>query len=182
MKRKYQIMLAIAAATSFSTQAAQAASIQSPLIDREVQSVIASELTLGSNTLIAQSLPCNQLEVFFNAFRPQILEQINTEVSGASHRISRRKRLIIHRVDSIRLEGCRMTAVVNVTLKRKVRRDAHGTVTVRANISANPAARQVCYRNPHVADVSLSRTLGIGERFYAWVANKVLPAGDCINL
>lgn len=176
-------MLAIAAAASFSTQAARATSIQSHLANQNVQSAIASEVDLGSNEiLMAQVLSCSQLEVFFNAFRPQILEQINAQAAGASHRISSRKQLIIHRVDSIRLEGCQMTAVANVTLKRKVRRDAHGTVTLRADISADPAARQVCYRNPHVTDVSLSHTLGIGERVYGWVANKVLPAGDCMNL
>ena len=76
-----------------------------------------------------------------------------------------------------------MKVRANVTLKRKVRRDAHGTVKMQARVSSlDLAQRKICYDSARVTDVNLSRTLGIGERVYKWVANIVLPNRGCYTL
>ena len=132
---------------------------------------------------VAQSLDCQQLEQFGRAFQPQLLAAINSNVAGTSYEINRRKDLEIHQVEGISFDGCRVTTQVRVTLERKIRRDAHGVVTLRGDVASfSPATRQVCYRNAKVINVNLSRTLRIGEGFYKWVANKVLPDGGCLGL
>ena len=138
--------------------------------------------TIGTTGLtLAQGINCRVVEALGTSLRPQILAEINRQVSGTSYRINRRKTLRINRVEDIGFSGCRLTARTNVTLKRRIRRDAHGTVTLQADIpSFSLPARQVCYANARVTDVNLSRTLRIGEGVYKWVANKVLPSGGCL--
>ncbi|MEO0934386.1 MAG: hypothetical protein AAFY21_11730 [Cyanobacteria bacterium J06641_2] len=120
---------------------------------------------------------CNALE----SLQPLILRKVNNNVAGQSHRISRRKRLVINHLKDISFNGCSMNIEMDVTLKRKFRRDAHGTVKVRADIT-NFSYKQLCYQNAKVTDVNLSRTLRIGEAAYKWVANKVLPNGQCLSV
>lgn len=135
------------------------------------------------SALIAQSgLNCSVVESLGTALSPSILNEVNTRVSGESYRINRRKTLVLHRANAVSFDGCRMTVGLDVTLKRRVRRDAHGTVTLRGNISSfNLPRREVCYANLTVADVSLSRTLRIGEGAYRWAANRALPNSGCLS-
>ncbi|AFY56854.1 hypothetical protein Riv7116_4433 [Rivularia sp. PCC 7116] len=129
------------------------------------------------------AINCRGVESFGNRFQSQILSEMNKGVAGKSYKINRRKRLIIRRVETVSFDGCRIKAKTKVTLKRKIRRDAHGNVKIRADITSfNLASKRLCYRNAKVTDVNLSRTLRIGERVYKWVANKALPNGKCINL
>jgi hypothetical protein len=144
-------------------------------------SVLLLDSTASSDIRLSQSINCPQLEQFGRIFQSQLLTEINRRVAGETHRINRRKSLRINRIQDISFSGCRVTVRANVTLKRKIRRDAHGTVTMRGNVTSfNPAAQRVCYSNVQVTNVNLSRTLRIGERFYRWVANKVLPNGGCL--
>jgi hypothetical protein len=133
--------------------------------------------------LSSAAIDCNAVESLGNNFQSQILSEINKGVAGKSYKINRRKTLIIHRVETVSFDGCRIQAKTKVTLKRKVRRDAHGNVKIRADITSfNLASKRLCYGNAKVTDVNLSRTLRIGEAVYKWVANKVLPNGKCINI
>lgn len=127
-------------------------------------------------------LDCRVVESVGNEMAESIREDLHAEVAGDTYRISRRKKLVIHSVDRVWFEGCRMRALQSVTLKRRVRRDAHGTVRLGADITdANLRTREVCYDRARVEDVSLSRTLGIGEAVYRWAANRVLPDNDCLS-
>ena len=121
---------------------------------------------------------CNALE----SLQSLILRKVNSNIAGQSYRINRRKRLLIHHLKDISFKGCSMNLEMDVTLKRKIRRDAHGTVKMRADITYfSFFGRQLCYHNAKVTDVNLSRTLGIGEAAYKWVANKALPNGQCLS-
>ena len=125
---------------------------------------------------------CGSVELLGNSLRTQIIEQINDQVAGESHRINRRKTLRINRIEDITFDGCQMSVRGNVTLQRRIRRDAHGTVDLQANItSLNLPEQAFCYGDARVADVSLSRTLNIGEAVYRWVANKALPDSQCFD-
>ncbi|MBD2595472.1 hypothetical protein H6G74_14190 [Nostoc spongiaeforme FACHB-130] len=126
---------------------------------------------------------CNVVESFGNTYNSQILRAVNDRLAGEDINVSRRKDLEINRVESISFNGCRITAKANVTLERKIRRDAHGIVTVRADITSfSLPNRQLCYDNAKVTDVSLSRTLNIGEAVYKLVANTIFPNQECLRV
>ena len=138
-------------------------------------------VVMGPSPASAQ-LDCRVVESLGTAMAPSILDDLNAEVAGIEHRINRRKQLAIHSVESVSFEGCRMHTLLRVTLKRRIRRDAHGTVRLGATItSADLRSRVVCYQSASVEDVSLSRTLGIGEAAYRWAANRSLPDDGCFS-
>lgn len=121
---------------------------------------------------------CNVVEAIGNGTKERILRQVNDNVSGDEYRISRRKKLIINKVHSINFKGCKVTVIANVTLKRKIRRDAKGNVTITGTVSEFNRDR-VCFNNSKLDRIRLSNTLRIGEGFYKWIANKVLPNNVC---
>jgi hypothetical protein len=128
-------------------------------------------------------IDCNAVESFGNTYNSEILRAVNDRLAGNSIDISRRKDLEINHVESISFDGCRITGKANVTLERKIRRDAHGTITVRADLTSfSLPNRQLCYDNAKVTDVSLSRTLNIGEAVYKLVANRIFPNKECLSV
>lgn len=132
----------------------------------------------NSNQYLIAANNCNVLE----SVQPLILNAVNNNVAGYSHRINRRKRLVINHLKDISFNGCRVNIAMDVTLKRKIRRDARGTVKMRADITDfSFVDKRLCYQNARVTDVNLSRTLSIGEAAYKWVANKALPNGQCLR-
>lgn len=139
---------------------------------------------LSTNLAQAQEPPidCAVVESLGSALSADILDGINERVSGASHRISRRKTLIINNAQSVSFSGCQLGLNLDVTLKRKIRRNAHGNIVLRGNISSfDLAEREICYTGLSVTDVDLSRTLRPGEAAYRWVANAVLPNSGCLS-
>jgi hypothetical protein len=103
---------------------------------------------------------------------------ISPQIAGKEHEISKRKTLVIHGLESISGSECNFRAVVDVTLKRKIRRDASGTVVLKGQLHIDGG--QICISNASVADVDVSNTLNIGEEFYEWVANAALPTNICL--
>jgi hypothetical protein len=139
-------------------------------------------LAQESNLLAQRRLNCSVVENLGTALTPTILTEVNDNVAGTRHRINRRKTLVINEVLDASFNGCEITLLVDSTLERKVRRDAHGTFEVRGTISSfNLPRREVCYTDARVTDVSLSRTLSLGETIYRWVANRVLPNNQCFR-
>ncbi|MEM9213230.1 MAG: hypothetical protein AAGD25_02690 [Cyanobacteria bacterium P01_F01_bin.150] len=135
-----------------------------------------------STSLAQKSLDCSIVENLGNSLDAEILAQVNERVSGESHRISKRKKLIINQVESVSFQACELTIELDATLKRKIRQNAHGTITLRSTIdSFNLPEREVCYTDLRVSNVSLSRTLNIGERVYEWAANRALPDSGCLS-
>ena len=116
---------------------------------------------------------CNVIESLGNILSDNIQQKMNSQVAGDSYRINRRKRLNIHGVNEVNFHGCTVRTSMKVTLKRKIRRDAHGNVGIKANV-ASFNGNQVCLSNVKVTDVNLSRTLGIGENIYKLAANKAI--------
>jgi hypothetical protein len=144
--------------------------------------VTLSFLCVNPQSSMAQ-IDCNAVESFGNTYNSQILRELNNRIAGEDINISRRKELEINGVESISFNGCRITGVANVTLERKIRRDAHGTMTVRADITSfSLPNRQLCYENAKVTDFNLSRTLGIGEAVYKGVANIIFPNKQCLRV
>lgn len=141
--------------------------------------------TLGlTSAVIAVSLiastQANALDCFgISVPDAYALNLINSQVAGYSYKISDRKTLVINSVQSVSGTECHINAVANVTLKRKLRRDAHGTVSMKGDVYLGNGLK-LCIANPRVTDVSLSNTLEIGESIYQWVANKVLPNDLCL--
>ncbi|MEM6449309.1 MAG: hypothetical protein AAF703_03245 [Cyanobacteria bacterium P01_D01_bin.105] len=133
--------------------------------------------------LLAQrGLDCNVVESLGTSLSSSIVEGVNDTAAGERYRINRRKTLVINAARSVSFRGCNMSVVLDVTLRRKIRRNAHGTITLNGNISSfNLPRREVCYTGLNVSDVSLSRTLRIGEGVYRWAANKALPDSGCLN-
>lgn len=146
-----------------------------------VSLIALSFLYVSPKPAMAQ-LNCRVVEALGNGLQSEILTELNNHLAGERERISRRKELQINHIENVSFDGCRMTTTVNVTLERKIRRDAHGTVQVGADITSfNLPNRQLCYGNARVTNVNLSRTLKIGEAVYQWVANAVLPNSGCFG-
>jgi hypothetical protein len=132
----------------------------------------------------ASPLSCQNIDDNLALFGETIRMQLNARVAGLELKISNLKRLVSHGVNSITAGGgnCEVTVVAQVTLERKLRRDAHGTITMRAHVDADAVTEPLTkktildlrFTKIHVTDVSLSHTLEIGESFYQWIANKIL--------
>ena len=107
-------------------------------------------------------------------------------MAGFEQRINRRKTLRINRLESASFNGCQVDINLNVTLKRRIRRDATGRVSIRANITSvnlvTGGRAEICVRNPEVRSVHLSHTLRIGEAFYRRAANRALPDNTCVTV
>ena len=134
----------------------------------------------GGGAAFAQSSHCRNVETIGNGASTFILEQVNGQVAGTRERISRRKTLVIHDADQASFKGCTMTLNLNATLKRKVRRDARGDIKLKANVASFDRNR-ICLSNVRVSNVSLSRTLNIGEAIYRRVANKSISNNQCFS-
>lgn len=92
----------------------------------------------------------------------------NLSFAGEEIRVSKRKTLVVNWVQSVSGSYCEVMIETNVTLRRKVRRDAHGTMTLvgqLALVDGDP-----CIVDTRIEDFSLSHTLVIGEFFYEKMA------------
>lgn len=144
-----------------------------------ILSILISTIPL---TLNAQGrLNCRVVESVGNANSIKILNQINSEIEGTVYKISPRKKLILKKVRKVHFDGCKIIVDVEAKLKRKIRRDAKGTIRISAIIDSFNRDR-VCVKKAKVDKIKLSNTLRIGEKFYKWVANKVLPNNHCFNI
>ncbi|MBC30534.1 MAG: hypothetical protein CMH48_06775 [Muricauda sp.] len=122
---------------------------------------------------------CNFVQSYGNAIKSKILEQINGLVAGAQYDVgaTNLKKLEIKEAKNITFNGCKVTLELRVKLKRKVRRDATGTIIVTGNVHKAQlyGAKYILVKNAKVDKVRLSKTLRIGERFYKWAANRAFP-------
>jgi len=144
-----------------------------------ILTILISSMSL---TVSAQSrLNCRVVESVGNANSVKILNQINSEIEGVVYKISPRKKLILKKVKRVYFDGCKIIVDVEAKLKRKIRRDANGTIRISAIIDSFNRD-QVCVKKAKVDKIKLSNTLRIGEKFYKWVANKVLPNNHCFNI
>ena len=117
----------------------------------------------------------------------QILADINRDYAGMTERISRRKSFILNRATQLTFTGCKMRIRFDAEMRRKIRRDASGTVDVVAtmkNLRFNAATRvgRACVKDAEVDDVTLSNTLRIGEFSYKTIANRVMEKPTCFDL
>ena len=130
--------------------------------------------------LSANAQKCQLIEGVGNAMKTSILAEMNRTTAGATYKVSSRKTMVINKIESIRFEGCKAIAKANVTLKRKIRRNAKGTVTIKADVDKYTKTR-ICLKNQKLDKIRLSNTLRVGEGFYKWIANKVIPNNVCYN-
>ncbi|UJR80158.1 hypothetical protein [Sandaracinus amylolyticus] len=150
-----------------------------------VLAICAGVLASGAQRASAQSLSCETIQAIADIGHDLILGGIDARVAGTQVRLTRRKDLVIHGVESLSVSGCVATLRFGVTLKRDIRRDAHGTVEVRGNVAVTPlrpGAFRVCITSPRVTDVDLSRTTEVGEFFYERFANWFIPEGTCTDV
>lgn len=146
-----------------------------------VVTTAALSLPMTTKPAQAQSVSCAVVEALGRPMIPTIVNEINSSVAGTSHRISRRKSLLIHRTRSLGIEGCQVNASFDVTLRRKIRRNAHGQFRIAANV-VSVARDRICLSNVRVTNINLSRTLRIGEAVYRGVANRAIPNNQCFSL
>ena len=124
------------------------------------------------------ALDCRVVESLGNHLRPQIVRGLDAQIAGHEQRISRRKTLVVHGTRSLGLRGCYLDARFDVTLKRKIRRNAHGHVRIEAKV-VEAGRDHLCLSEVRVTEVNLSRTLRIGEAVYRGVANRAIPNRQC---
>jgi len=145
--------------------------------------VALSVLTVGARPASAEELSCRVVEAIATGAPDVVLELIDEHVGGTEVRLTPRKRLVIHGAERIvAASGCRVTIDFAVTLERRLRRDAHGTARVQATVGVrrvDPANVEICFSDPKVLDLELSRTSAIGELAYTGVANRFMPENAC---
>jgi hypothetical protein len=115
----------------------------------------------------SQALTCNELSVDDEL----VLIIVNAELSGYEHEISKNKTLVLNSFESVTGDECEVVIEANVTMKRKLRKDAHGTMILEGTLDTSGG--QLCSVDTHVTDFSLSHTLGPGEWFYEKLAGKI---------
>ncbi|WP_437996898.1 hypothetical protein WMF26_39125 [Sorangium sp. So ce185] len=126
-----------------------------------------------------EPLPCESVGLLGTAFHDDLLERVDAVAAGI--RLddlgpAGNKTLVIHGAEDVSVSGCELTARLGATLHRRLRRDAHGTVTVRITLKVLPldgSSFDVHLSNPRVIDVDLSRTTAIGEAIYRAIANRL---------
>ncbi len=142
--------------------------------------LLASTLAVAATTAQAQSINCARVASDGAAYSAIIVASLNRDVAGASHRLNRRKTLRVNSVDSISFSGCNVAINANVTLVRKIRRNARGNMRLTARVTElNTSGNRVCLGNARVDSLRLSNTLRVGEAAYRWVANRVIPGTEC---
>lgn len=120
--------------------------------------------------------------VFDALVRPNIglVRQMINEYLPYENEINRRKTLVTHRATTLETRGCDAWITVDATMRRKIRRDAHGTLILRANLHSI-SSNYICLRNPEVKQVHLSNLGMIGEGFYKRRGNRGLPDEMCVS-
>lgn len=125
-----------------------------------------------------------------NSKNDEIKRQLDVLYAGLTQEIrgGKRKTFHINRTDSVRFSGCNMTIMLDVELKRKIRRDAQGKVYVEAvmqNVEFDRGSRlrsgTGCIKEAKVDKVRLSNTLRVGEAIYSWIANKSVESQQCFT-
>lgn len=132
---------------------------------------------------------CQIVEITGNdpVMNARILSDVNRDYAGRTERISRRKSFVLNRATQITFTGCKMRMRFDAEMKRKIRRDASGTVDVVATMKnfrfgSRSRPGRACVKDASVDDVSLSNTLRIGEFFYKKVANWFMEKPTCFDL
>lgn len=140
-------------------------------------------LLLSAATASAQ-LNCDVVERLGESLAPAIIAEVNAaDPAERTQRISRRKTLTIDLLDSITFSGCTATIRANLTMKRKIRRDASGSVVLRAEITSfNLPRREVCFKDPKVQSLNLSKTTKLGEKVYGWIGKLALRRHSCFSV
>jgi hypothetical protein len=101
----------------------------------------------------------------------------NNRLAGREHRVSPRKTLVINSVESISGSDCDVVMEATVTLQRRIRRDAQGTMRLAGRLVLDNG--NMCIVAATVTDLRLSNTLFVGEFFYKLLAGSIT---DCLAL
>ncbi len=123
---------------------------------------------------------CDEVNALGPALAPTILAELRSRLTGTEKELTRRKTLVLNSIDSVTVSNCRVNVNADVTLERKIRRDASGVIQLSSAINLLSAS-QVCLRDPRVDRVDLSNTGIIGESFYRTFANLIIPEDLCVS-
>ncbi|MFO7565219.1 MAG: hypothetical protein R6X02_21420 [Enhygromyxa sp.] len=115
----------------------------------------------------AQALECQGMEVSDE----EALDIANHSFAGVEHRVSKRKTLVVNWIISINGGECKVAIEADVTMKRKVRRNAHGTMKLEGKLALIDG--DVCMIQTRVTDFDLSHTSKIGEFVYEKMAGEL---------
>jgi hypothetical protein len=142
---------------------------QNLALERKLFLVIVGSTLAGLVALASpesQALTCDG----FSVEDDLVLIVINDELVGYEHEINKRKTLVINYFESVTSDGCEVVIEANVTLKRKIRKDAHGTMILEGTLDTSDGL--ICLLDTHVTDFRLSHTLEVGEWFYEKLAGE----------
>jgi hypothetical protein len=136
---------------------------------RKLSLVIIGVVTAGSvalTSLESQAITCND----FSVDDELVLVVLNAELAGYEHEINKRKTLVINDFEWVTGDECEVIMLVDVTMKRKLRKDAHGTMILEGTLDTSGG--QICLVDIQLTEFSLSHTLQVGEWFYEKLAGK----------
>ncbi len=122
---------------------------------------------------------CSVFDVIIRPNPAVILSMVNNYLP-MEEKISKRKTLITQRARSVSSNGCKAQIVLDATMRRKIRKNASGTLTIEADLHS-VAGNYICIRSPKVKDVNLSNLGAIGENFYRRQGNRGLPNEMCVS-
>ncbi len=162
----------------------RATALAATLLMISVPSIAQDERDLSNDPVF-----CEIVETAGNApqMNARILADVNRDYAGRTERYNRRKSFVLNQATAITFTGCKMRMRFDAEMKRKIRRDASGTIDVVATMrnfrfASNSRPGRACVKDAKVHDVSLRNTLRIGEFFYEKIANWFMEKPTCFDL
>lgn len=127
----------------------------------------------------AAPLTCAEIQVGTGLYNDRIIAGFEEQLAGEEFRITKRKTLRIDGLAELYADNdCNLTVVVNVTLKRRLLPDAHGTATVRAHVTSAEVTESTTLElyldHKRVTNVELSHIGEVRERIFESLANFVI--------
>jgi len=144
--------------------------------------LMATLLIFASNTVKATP-NLNNIQKCDIPISGPMLENLNKEYKDYTHKISRRKKLIVKKISSVCLKfdngRPKVVIKVDVKLSRKFRRDGNGHIDIIAELKFD--GDYACLYNSKLKTLKLSRTLRIGEHIYKSFAGQVIKDNTCFK-
>jgi hypothetical protein len=136
--------------------------------------VAVAATVVGSGAAHANPLSCDTIATNLQDRNSEVLGELSTQLAGKKHRLLVNK-LEITGVTSVENTGpCTVRMVLGAKIDRKFRKDAAGTITIRARASGTSSggsALDLTFDQSHIERVDLSHTKAAAETAYKVAGN-----------
>lgn len=133
---------------------------------------------LGLAAAPAQALDCAQVEAVGDPMGKAIAQTATGWAAEQVKKMPVNKTVTINSVISVYFDGCTMTALSQITVRRKNRATRYGIATM-----AGPVTKltdtEICVGRLKYTRADIMQDANVGADGYDWVAQTSIPAGTC---